>query len=52
MGSQSKQAAFEERRSIVAVFRDADNEVAMVDGRALAWRSSARMRRWREAPSR
>ena len=33
-------------------FRDADNEVAMGDGRALAWRFSARIRRWREAPSR
>ena len=33
-------------------FRDADNEVAMGDGRALAWRISARVRRWREAASR
>ena len=33
-------------------FRDADNEVAMGDGRALAWCFSARIRRWREAPSR
>ena len=33
-------------------FRDANNEVAMGDGRALAWRFSARVRRWREAPSR
>ena len=33
-------------------FRDADNEVAMGDGRAPAWRFSARIRRWREAPSR
>ena len=32
--------------------RDADNEVAMGDGRAPAWRFSARVRRWREAPSR
>ena len=30
-------------------FRDADNEVAMGDGRAPAWRFSARIRRWREA---
>ena len=33
-------------------FRDADNEVAMGDGRALAWRFSARIRRWREPPRR
>ena len=30
-------------------FRDADNEVAKGDGRVLAWRFSARVRRWREA---
>ena len=33
-------------------FWDADNEVAMGDGRALAWFFSASVRRWREAPSR
>ena len=33
-------------------FRDANNEVAVGDGRAPAWRFSARVRRWREAPSR
>ena len=33
-------------------FRGADNAVAMGDGRAPAWRFSARVRRWRETPSR
>ena len=33
-------------------FRDANYEVAMGDGRAPAWRFSARIRRWREAPGR
>ena len=33
-------------------FRDANNEVAMGDGRAMAWRVSASVRRWREAPCR
>ena len=33
-------------------FPDVDSEVAMGDGRAPAWRFSARARRWREAPSR
>ena len=32
--------------------RGANNEVAVGDGRALAWRFSARVRRWREAPCR
>ena len=29
-----------------------NNEVAVGDGWAMAWRVSARLRRWREAPSR
>ena len=33
-------------------FSDVDIEVAMGDGRAPAWRFSARVRRWREAASR
>ena len=51
-GSQSKGAAFERTTVRRGGFRDADNEVAMGDGRALAWRVSARVRRWREAASR
>ena len=42
----------EERRVRRRGFRDANNEVSVGDGRALAWRFSARVRRWREAPSR
>ena len=49
VSSHSKEAAFEEWRSVVAVFGMRINEVVMGDGRAPAWRFSARIRRWREA---
>ena len=39
-------------RCVVAVYGVRIMTVAMGDGRALAWRFSARVRRWREAPSR
>ena len=45
VSSQSKKAAFEEWRSVVAVFAMQIMK-AMGDGRALAWRFSARLRQW------
>ena len=52
VGSQINEAAFEERQSVVAVFGMRIMKRQWGMGRALAWRFSARVRRWREAPCR
>ena len=52
MDPRSGDTTFGERRVRHRGLRGANNEVSVGDGRAMAWRVSARVRRWREAPCR
>ena len=49
MDPRSGDTTFGERRVRHRGLRGANNEVSVGDGRAMAWRVSARVRRWREA---
>ena len=48
MDPRSGDTTFEERRVRHRGLRGANNEVSVGDGRAMAWRVSARVRRWLE----